>query len=76
MSRTRTNDIEHAAIGEGEVDLHIMRAPFFRDSFDSDPWKAELHAVVPDPRIDGLSHLGIVGLVGKDKLEFVAEPSG
>src|ERR1039458_9782373 len=74
VDRTRAKDVEHAAIREGKVDLHIMRAPFIRNGFHSDPWKTELHAVIPDPRINGLSHLGITGLLRKDELKFVAHP--
>src|SRR5580692_3971285 len=68
---TRTEDVEHTAIGESQVDLDVVCVPLIGDGLDSYAGKAELDAVVPDPSVHGLAHFGILGLFREDELEFV-----
>jgi hypothetical protein len=41
--------------------------------FDADPGHTELDAVVPNPHVDRLAHLGIAGLGGEYELTVVVQ---
>jgi hypothetical protein len=73
VDRTRTEDVEHAAVGERQVDLDVVRVPLISDRLDSYAGKAEFDAVVPDPGVDGFAHFGIIRLLRKDELKLVAQ---
>ena len=45
----RAEDVEHAAVGEREVHLHVVRLPLVGDGLDADARHAELGSCRPTP---------------------------
>ena len=76
VHRAVGEDVQDATVGLGEVHLDVVGLPLIRDGFDADPGEPDLSAVVPDPDVDGLPHLGIVRLRGEDELALLVEPTG
>ena len=54
--------VEHAAVGEGEVDLDVVGVPLVGDRLDPDAGQAEVQAVVPHPGVHRLALVRVVGL--------------
>ena len=68
--------VEHAPVGERDVHLDVVGVPLVGDRFDGDARKPDVVAVVPDPDVHRLAHLGIVGLGREDELASFVESRG
>ena len=65
--------VEHPTVGEREVHLDVVGVPLVGDGLDADAGHAELGALVPDPGVHRLAHLGIVGLRREHVLAVVGQ---
>ncbi len=72
----RPDQVEHAPVGEGDVDLDVVGVPLVGDRLDPDAGEPDAEVVGPDPRVDRLAHLGVVGLRRPHQSEVVLEASG
>jgi hypothetical protein len=76
VHRPGTEHVVDASVGEREVDLDVVGLPLVGDRLGADAGDAERAAVVPDPGVDRLAHLGVVRLLREDELPVRVEAAG
>ena len=68
-------DVEHPAVGEGDVDLDLVGVPLVGDGLDADAGQTERRRRRPRSRRSPTRASRVVRLRGEDVLELVAQPA-
>jgi len=72
----RAGGVEHPTVGQGQVDLDLVRVPFAGHRLDADAGHPDLGPAAPNPGVDRLPHLRIVGALAEHGLPILGQTSG